>query len=119
MGCENSSDPKVVQEDTLTYYTNPVFAPTFADPTIVNADDGYFYAYATEDYWEGKDHLIAIIRSTDLVNWKYVTDAFQVKPSWKQGGLWAPNVFRFDGKYFMFYSFSIWGDANPGIRISK
>lgn len=119
LGCEKSPEPKPVPEDTLIYYTNPVFEPTFADPTLVKADDGYFYAYGTEDYWEGKDHLIAIIRSADLVNWKYVSDAFQAKPSWKQGGLWAPNVFRYDGTYFMFYSNSVWGDSNPGIGLAK
>ena len=118
-GCENASDPKKQVEDTLTYYTNPVFIPTFADPTLIKADDGYFYAYGTEDYWEGKDHLIAIIRSKDLVNWKYIGDAFSQKPAWKQGGLWAPNVFRYEGSYFMFYSLSVWGDTNPGIGLAR
>ena len=115
----NPQIPGKQVEDTLTYYTNPVFEPTFADPTIVKADDGYYYAYATEDYWEGKDHLVAVIRSKDLVKWSYLTDAFQIKPAWKQGGLWAPNVFRYDGKYFMFYSLSIWGDSNPGIGLAS
>ncbi|MBN1791144.1 MAG: family 43 glycosylhydrolase [Bacteroidales bacterium] len=114
-GCEKGTTPKDQSEDTLVYYTNPVFEPTFADPTLVKADDGYFYAYATEDFWEGGEHLIAIIRSPDLVNWKFVADAFTVKPDWKQGGLWAPNVFRYDNKYCMFYSLSVWGDSNPGI----
>lgn len=117
--CDKSSDPPEQPEDTLTYYTNPVFAPTFADPTIILAEDEYFYAYATEDYWEGKDHLVPVIRSKDLVKWTYLRDAFDNKPNWKQGGLWAPNVFRFDGSYFMFYSLSIWGDPNPGIGIAR
>jgi len=118
-GCENTTEPVNQTEDTLTYYTNPVFEPTFADPTIVKADDGYYYSYATEDFWEGKDHLVPVIRSKDLVKWTYLTDAFQTKPSWKQGGLWAPNVFRYDGKYFMFYSLSTWGDSNPGVGLAR
>jgi len=119
LGCEKPSNSGKQVEDTLTYYTNPVFEPTFADPTVVKADDGYFYAYGTEDYWEGKDHLVAVIRSKDLVKWSYLNDAFNTKPVWKQGGLWAPNVFRYDGKYFMFYSLSIWGDSNPGIGLAS
>jgi arabinan endo-1,5-alpha-L-arabinosidase len=118
-GCEKPSNPAKQAEDTLDYYTNPVFEPTFADPTIIKADDNYYYAYATEDFWEGKDHLVAVIRSTDLVKWTYLADAFAKKPAWKQGGLWAPNVFRYDGKYFMFYSLSIWGDTNPGVGLAR
>lgn len=119
LGCEKSSNLVKQADDTLTYYTNPVFAPTFADPTIIKADDEYYYAYATEDFWEGRDHLVPVIRSKDLVKWTYLKDAFDTKPSWKQGGLWAPNVFRYDGKYFMFYSLSIWGDPNPGIGLAR
>ena len=113
-GCEKHTTPPKTDTDTLTYYLNPVFEPTFADPTIVKSGEGY-YAYATQDYWENKDHLVPIIYSDDLVNWDYVGDAFQTKPSWKQGGIWAPSVFMYDGKYFMFYSLSIWGDPNPGV----
>jgi arabinan endo-1,5-alpha-L-arabinosidase len=118
LGCEKNTAPEPPPTDTLTYYTNPVFTPTFADPTVVKADDQYYYAYATEDYWEGKDHLVAIARSTDLVNWTYQGDAFAVKPAWKEGGIWAPNVFRHDSMYFMFYSLSVWGDSDPGIGLA-
>ncbi len=119
LGCEKTSSPVKQTEDTLVYYTNPVFEPTFADPTVIKADDDYYYAYATEDFWEGKDHLVAVIRSKDLVKWTYLGDAFTKKPAWKQGGLWAPNVFRYDSKYFMFYSLSTWGDANPGVGVAS
>src|SRR5512145_1901484 len=100
LGCENHSVPQKTVADTAVYYENPVFEPTFADPTIIKTDSG-FYAYATEDYWENKDHLVAIIHSDDLVDWDYTGDAFTTKPSWKQGGIWAPNVFIYDGHYFM------------------
>ena len=119
LGCEKPSNTGKPVEDTLTYYTNPVFEPTFADPTIVKADDGYYYAFGTEDYWEGKDHLVAVIRSKDLVKWTYLADAFRKSLHGNKAGLWAPNVFRYDDKYFMFYSLSIWGDSNPGIGLAS
>ena len=54
-------------------YTNPVFDPVFADPCIIRGDDGYFYAYATEDYGcygeEDRVACIPIIKSPDLVQW--------------------------------------------------
>ena len=42
-------------------YHNPVFEPILADPTIVKADDGWFYAYGTQDNWgDGNPaHLVA------------------------------------------------------------
>ncbi|WP_431804075.1 hypothetical protein [Halobacillus andaensis] len=32
-------------------YQNPVFEPVLADPSIIEGEDGYFYAYGTEDAW--------------------------------------------------------------------
>src|SRR5919107_5283510 len=71
-------------------YTNPVsrdFADTFADPAVIKAKDGYWYAYGTTDplrEGERTRHLIPISRSTDLVNWTYVGDAFTERtlPGW-------------------------------------
>lgn len=104
---------------TLTY-VNPVFQPVLADPTVVKAN-GFFYAYGTEDNWgtEGGYHLVPVLKSKDLVNWTYQSNAFQRKPSWKpQGGIWAPDVTEVDGKYLMYYSYSTWGDSNPGIGLA-
>lgn len=124
--CACSKD-KVVEKNIDTTadtppltYVNPVFQPVLADPTIVMAD-GFFYAYGTEDNWgtEGGYHLVPVLKSQDLVNWTYQSNAFQRKPSWKpQGGIWAPDVTEVDGKYLMYYSFSTWGDSNPGIGLA-
>ncbi|MGP4041083.1 family 43 glycosylhydrolase [Gracilibacillus sp. D59] len=101
-------------------YQNPVFTPVFADPSILRGDDGYFYAYATEDDWgDGSGGKVApVIRSTDLVNWEYLGSAFESKPSWKDGWVWAPDVSEYNGKYYMYYTKSIWGDQNPGIGVA-
>lgn len=102
-------------------YTNPVFEPVLADPTIVKADDGYYYAYGTEDAWgeKTKPKLIPIVRSKNLTEWEYVGEAFNEKPTWKMpGGLWAPDIAKYKGKYYLYYSVSIWGDTNPGIGVA-
>lgn len=111
--------PLPVLEEKLTY-KNPVFQPVLADPSVVK-DGEFFYAYGTEDDWrrEGGYHLVPVIRSTDLVNWGLIGDAFSSKPSWKSsGGIWAPDVTEVDGKFYMYYSFSTWGDPNPGIGLA-
>lgn len=103
-------------------YTNPVFEPILADPSIIrDAKTGYFYAYGTEDNWgDGQgNRLIPILRSPDLVDWTVVGNAFTIKPSWKDSGwLWAPDVVLVDGQYYMYYAYSTWGGPNPGIGLA-
>jgi arabinan endo-1,5-alpha-L-arabinosidase len=102
-------------------YQNPVFEPILADPTVVKADDGWFYAYGTMDNWgDGNGaHLVPIVRSKDLVQWTYLKDAFLKKPDWKEkGGIWAPEVAKVNGKYHLYYAFSTWGDPDPGIGLA-
>jgi arabinan endo-1,5-alpha-L-arabinosidase len=94
-------------------YTNPVsrdFADTFADPSVIRAKDGYWYAYGTTDplrEGEGTRHIIPTARSTDLVNWTYVGDAFidSTLPSWAapDAALWAPDIRYLDGTYYLYY----------------
>ena len=94
-------------------YTNPVskdFADTYADPAVIKAKDGYWYAFGTSDpLREGQRRFryIPISRSKDLVNWKYVGDAFAnpQEVSWaaEDASIWAPDIRYFNGKYYMYY----------------
>jgi arabinan endo-1,5-alpha-L-arabinosidase len=94
-------------------YTNPVsrtFADTFADPAVIKAKDGYWYAYGTTDplrQGEGTRHLVPTARSTDLVNWTHVGDAFTeaTLPRWAapDAALWAPDIRYLDGTYYLYY----------------
>jgi arabinan endo-1,5-alpha-L-arabinosidase len=101
-------------------YENPVFEPVLADPSVVRADDGTFYAYGTEDDWgdgEGS-RLVPIVRSADLVSWEHVGEALPTRPNWHAGFVWAPDVSRFGDKYLLYYAISTWGDRNPGIGVA-
>ncbi|MCM3717742.1 family 43 glycosylhydrolase [Fictibacillus phosphorivorans] len=103
-------------------FQNPVFEPVLADPSMIKGKDGNYYAYGTEDDWgDGKGaKYIPIIKSSNLTDWKFVGDAFTEKgrPTWKQGGLWAPDIQRYNGKYYLYYSLSTWGDYDPGIGVA-
>ena len=105
-----------------TIYKNPVFIPDLADPTFIRDAEGVFFAYGTENTWEeGKHHIVPIIKSTDLINWTYVADAFTTKPNWgtANAGVWAPQIVRTAaGLYCLYYSLSTWGDPNPGIGVA-
>lgn len=102
---------------------NPVYEPVLADPSIIQADDGTYYAYGTEDdspAWgcDGTE-WIPIVTSTDLETWEYIGNAFDTKPSWKSDAyLWAPDINYYDGTYYLYYSYSQWGDNNPGIGVA-
>lgn len=115
---------EVTQPDTIPagHYLNPVFEPILADPSVVrDPQTGDFFAYGTQDNWgDGQgSRLMPIVRSKDLVNWTSEGQAFETRPSWKsEGGLWAPDVSLVNGKYHLYYSFSTWGDPNPGIGLA-
>lgn len=106
-------------------YTNPLpvlaangVVQSCADPSIIrSADthDPHWYAYCTTDPVHDDDadeagrlklHLIPILRSADLVNWKYIGDVYPQRPAWMEQGaaLWAPAIRFFNGSYFLYYT---------------
>ena len=101
-------------------YTNPLVTPVAADPSLIRAPDGTFYLYATQDDWGEGNHYLPIFRSSDLVQWEYVKDAFTQPPGWKEGGgfLWAPDISYHDGAYYLYYAASLWGDPAPCIGLA-
>jgi arabinan endo-1,5-alpha-L-arabinosidase len=94
-------------------YRNPVsraFADTFADPAVIRAEDGWWYAYGTTDplrEGERTPHRIPTARSRDLVTWSYVGDVFDAanRPAWAAGdaAFWAPDIRRLGGRYVLYY----------------
>jgi arabinan endo-1,5-alpha-L-arabinosidase len=100
-------------------------AETWADPAVIRGTDGAYYAYATSDPLSSSDrdamgalrvHRIPMARSTDLVHWTYVGDAFASVPAWlaPTSGLWAPDVRRFGGRYLLYYTATDTADAISG-----
>jgi len=102
---ENRSTIKI--EETQTTYKNPVIPYSLPDPTIIKANDGYFYLYATEDIRNTPIH-----RSRNLIDWEEIGTAFtsDTRPSFEpKGGLWAPDINYINGQYVLYYSMSVWG----------
>lgn len=97
-------DEKPVHENE---YKNPILNISLPDPTIIKAENGDFYLYATEDISN-----IPIYKSENLVDWQYVGTAFTdfTRPTFEpNGGLWAPDINYINGKYVLYYSMSVWG----------
>ena len=90
-------------------YTNPVLNFVFADPAVLKAPDGWFYAYATRTWHEEKDMInLQIAKSKDLVHWQYLPDGMPVKPSWADSTnqFWAPDIHYDNSKqtYFLYFA---------------
>ena len=88
-------------------YNNPVVDKSLPDPTIIKAEDGWFYLYATED-----TRNVPIYKSNNLVDWTFAGTAFtnESRPTFEpKGGIWAPDINRIGTNYVLYYSMSRWG----------
>ena len=114
--------PQFLQFSLAQTVTNrqPVIDMSAPDPTVIRAEDGTFYLYATEDM-----RNVPIFHSANLVDWKLVGTAFtdNSRPKWlPKGGIWAPDIQRVSGKYHLYYAKSVWGgewDAGIGVAVSN
>lgn len=107
LSCSEGNAQENVPEPSIDSYHNPVVARSLPDPTIIKANDGSFYLYATEDI-----RNTPIYKSYNLVDWTYIGTAFtdKTRPSFEpKGGLWAPDINYINGKYVLYYSMSVWG----------
>ena len=120
----NGKDEKEDDKPDVSLFVNPIFSPSFADPTFLRDNDGTFYVYSTEEDWNDGlgDKIIPIIKSKDLINWEYVGNVFSERPDFVKDGnhrwVWSPDAIKHDGKYFLFYSLSYGEDPKAGIGIS-
>jgi beta-xylosidase len=83
-------------------FTNPVVDSDVPDPMIIAADDGDWWAVATN----GNGANVQTLRSVDLVSWEQAPDALPELPSWTvTGATWAPEVGRGDdGRWLLYYT---------------
>ena len=100
-GCVGVASPPARQT-----YSNPVFDENFPDPAVLQAPDGFYYAFATQGERDGRMQNIQVARSTDLVDWTPLDDALPTKPQWASStqDFWAPHVSYADGRYVLYYS---------------
>ncbi len=92
---------------TASTYTNPVIDRDAPDPTVIDGGDGHYYLFATGE---------RIYRSTDLVGWTYVGQAFghNPRPAFVPGvdSYWAPCITWQDGRYVLYFALSTWGGVD-------
>jgi glycosyl hydrolase family 43 len=102
------------------HYANPVYAPGFADPTVLDVGGAHnaYYAFGTGDRFP-------MLRSSDLVHWTHVGTALRSRPDWTprsgEYNPWAPNVIETnsacpgarDGPCYVMFYVSVNRDVTP------
>ena len=85
------------------YNKNPVVRAEAPDPSVIRAEDGTFYLYATGGNY-------SIYKSVDMVNWEKVGEVFNDETFPKEvrnnrkATLWAPEIRLINNKYVIFYT---------------
>lgn len=81
----------------MSTFTNPVLGGDRPDPAILKDGDDYWMTYSS---FEGAPGLL-LFRSTDLVNWTYVTAALPNPPA----VVFAVDIAKHDDRYVIYIPF--------------
>ncbi len=100
-------------------YTNPVWNGYFADPYVLKASDGVYYAYGTGAA-DAEGKAFPVLRSKDMGTWEPVGGALLPRADLPSGShYWAAAVAENDGRFFMYYSAAPPGnDAYHRLRVA-
>lgn len=87
------------------------------DP-VMGREGDTFYVFSTGPG-------ITIYQSTDLEHWRWAGRAFEEQPAWAKrvapgftGHIWAPDIYGYDGRYYLYYSVSSFGKNTSGIGVT-
>jgi len=90
-------------------YTNPVIPADFPDPDVIRVGDNYYMVSTTMFIFPG----VTILKSKDLVNWEYCSNAipsFNFSPCYDMDGCnryghgqWATSIKYNDGKFYLLF----------------
>lgn len=86
-------------------YLNPVLPGDHPDPNVLKDGDDYYLSYSSFDYYPG----VVIWHSRDLVNWTAIGPALQTNI----GSVWALDLVKHNGRYFIYIPAFHPGDGNP------
>jgi GH43 family beta-xylosidase len=101
---DKTFDPNITLKRAQIYIRDPFFYPDTATKTY------YMYSSAyRSDYLPDAVNGVVVYQSQDLENWSKPAYVFKTPPNWwasAQHGVWAPEVHRYRGKYYLFATFT-------------
>jgi len=87
------------------------------DPVLIEAEGSY--------YLFGTGRGIAVWASEDLTSWRSLGRVFSDTPPWVRdllprfdGNIWAPDIFRYEDTYYLYYSVSAFGRNTSAIAVA-
>lgn len=130
--------PALAEGPPAATYHNPLqlhlasgeLAQNCADPAVLRdpkAASPTWYLYCTSDPVSKRERdksgwhfrMIPIYRSTDLVHWDFVADAFAERPpglAAPDSGLWAPEPEYLNGRYYLYFTVTDVVDEHSPVR---
>lgn len=99
---------KKVADDVEVVINNPI-PVKYGDPFLLHASDGKFYLYGTS-LGDGFECFV----SEDLQTWDSCGQVYKggQPGQWNKDCFWAPEVYEFDGKFYIFYSANLSDSLN-------
>jgi arabinan endo-1,5-alpha-L-arabinosidase len=103
-GCSSSPGVKPGAARSTISYTNPVYAGSMPDPSVIRYR-GLYYAFGTTGNRPLPDgRIFRVLRSPDLVDWEEVGGALTPPTTDKRYHYWAPEVTVHEGRFYLYYS---------------
>jgi beta-xylosidase len=106
---DNCVGQKMQSDNGDGTYTNPIIYADFPDPDVIRVDTVYYMVTTTMFIFPG----VPILKSYDLVNWEYCSNAVQRMDYSKcynldgcnrySHGQWATSLKFHDGKYYLMF----------------
>ena len=100
-------------------FTNPLFYDEFTDPDLIRVDSTFYMVASSMHAMPG----LPLLKSTDLVNWEFVTyifDELDLGPEFRLeddkgaygNGIWAPAIRYHKGTFYVFVNVN-----NHGLQV--
>jgi arabinan endo-1,5-alpha-L-arabinosidase len=103
-GCNHPSlSSQRTNADTLAY-TNPVYAGSMPDPSVIRHGK-FYYAFGTTGADRlGNGRIFTVLRSENLVNWQQLGGALMPPSTDQRVQYWAPEATFSDGMFYLYYA---------------
>ncbi len=107
MGAETNFTPMALEGETFIH-----------DPSTIVKDGANYFIFGTGPGIRTKS-------SPDLIHWENGDSVFRTPPAWTaqlvpefHGSIWAPDVVRVNGKFYLYYAVSSWGKQTSAIGLA-
>ena len=101
--------------DQTKWYKNELKDLPLPDPAVLE-DDGVYYIYGTTD--RSAARTFDCFSTTDFNNFTLHSNIYAPSSnSYTKESLFAPEVYKIDGKYYLYYSGKKNGESKSGINV--